>query len=154
MKRRITLSIALVLGVAFLSLMSSDSTAKAAPAQRYFADTGTITLGPNQLLRITVACASRRPMTLTVDTIKLAHGICNDSGVCIHTLASRTTTEPVTLMPGESASIDITQTPGSSAVRGGVSLDSPNVQVNALIIDGATGGVSESNKLFVGGLSW
>ena len=55
MKRRIALSIALVLSIVSVSLMSSDSTANAARPQTYVADTGMITLGANQLLRITVA---------------------------------------------------------------------------------------------------
>ena len=53
MKRRITLSIALVLSVVLLSLMKSDSTATAAPPQRYAYDTGYLAPGAGQFVRIT-----------------------------------------------------------------------------------------------------
>jgi len=44
-------------------------------------------------------------------------------------------------MPGEAASIDIGSTPSSVGVRGIVVSNSRNMQVNALVIDAATGAV-------------
>lgn len=164
MKRKITLSIALALSVAFLSLMSSDSTAHAAGQATFVADTGVITLGPNQFLRVTAMVPQRsivRSVTVTFDRQMNTHGTCNASGVCVHTVASRTPAEPVTMAPGQGASIDIIPTPSASGVRSEVivAIDMrpdvrPDVEVNALIIDGNTGAVVASNKLFVGGLSW
>src|SRR5215204_690505 len=164
MKRRITLSIALTLSVAILSLMTSGLTTKAAEeVEGYVADTGVITLGPNQFLRITAVVPQRslvRSATVFFRKQVNIHGTCNQSGVCVHTVASRTTTEPVTLRPGEAASIDILQPANASGVRGEMlmSIDMrpstrPDVEVNVLIIDADTGEV-RSNKLFVGGLSW
>ena len=164
MKRKVILSIALVVSVAVLTLMNSNLTASAAEeVDGYVADTGVITLGPNQFLRITAMVPQRsqvRSLTVTFNTQVNTHGTCNTSGVCVHTVASRTTTLPMTLMPGEAASIDIMQPPNASGVRGEMlmSMDMrpatrPDVEVNAMIIDANTGEV-RSNKLFVGGLSW
>ncbi len=153
MKHRITLSIALVLSIALLSLMSSDSTVKAERLRTYSADTGVVTLGPGQILRITVAPQAGRPTdSFSLNFVKIEYdpSTCNDDGVCIHTVTSRTTTDPVRLMPGESASIDITPTPNSSAVRSVVTVDSPDVQVNAFIIDIDTGAIVSHVKVFSG----
>lgn len=147
MKRRITLSIALVLSIALLSLMSSDSTANAARPQRYVADTGMIPLGPNQLLRITVVPAAggvvpTGTVTFTVDNVSYARGTCN-GGVCKYSVSSQTTSDPITLAPGEAASVD--SAPGDYAVwraHFGESPSLPNVQVNAFIIDATTGAVA------------
>ena len=164
MKRKITLSIALVFSVAILSLMTSDSTAHAAGQVAFVADTGVITLGPNQFVRITAMVPQRstvRSLTVTFNTQTNTHGTCNASGVCVHTVASLTTSQPVTMVPGQGASIDIRPTPSSSGVRGEMIMlmdmrpdTRPDVEVNAMIIDGNTGAVVASNKLFVGGLSW
>ncbi len=136
MKQKITLSITLVMGIVLLSL----TTANAAPAQRYVADTGAVTLGPNQLLRLTVTPPPRQEL-VTIEYLILAyqHGACTNSGVCMHTILSQTTTEPVTLRRGEASSMDITQTPNGSAVRGLVYLDTDNVQINLHLVDTTTG---------------
>jgi hypothetical protein len=145
-------------------MMSSDSAANAATQEGYVADTGVITLGPNQVLRMTAVVAERSPvrsLTVTFNTNVNTHGTCNSGGACVHTVASRTATEPITLTPGQGASIDIVQTPSSSGVRGEVLMlmdmrpdTRPEIEVNALIVDATTGAVVTSNKLFVGGLSW
>jgi hypothetical protein len=54
MKRKITLTVALVVSVVLVSLMSSDAPVRAAPPQRFKVDTGVIIPGPNQKLRVTV----------------------------------------------------------------------------------------------------
>jgi hypothetical protein len=149
------MSIALIIG--------SGSTANAAGPQVYVADTGVITLGPNQILRITAMVPQRsavRSLTVVFNRQFNTHGTCNASGVCVHTVASRTATEPMTLVPGQGVSVDITPTPNASGVRGELFIwmdmrpdTRPDVEVNALIIDANTGAVLGSNKLFVGGLS-
>lgn len=163
MKRIITLSVALVLGSAILLGTKSYTTASAASAG-FVADTGVITLGPNQILRVTAMVPQRsqvRSLTVTFDRQVNTHGTCNASGVCVHTVASRTTTEPMTLVAGQAASIDIAQPTGGSAVRGQMLMsidmrpdERPDVEVNAMVVDTNTGQVMFSNKLFVGGLSW
>lgn len=144
MKRRIISSIALALSVVLLSLTSSDSTANAARTRRFVADTGMITLGPNQMLRVTVVPASEENLTFNYNRITYAEGTC-DGGVCKHSISSQTTTDPIRLVPGEAASMDIARTPSSFGVRGKVVLlnaSSPNVPtvpLNASIIDTDTG---------------
>ena len=145
MKRIITLSIALVLSVVLLSLMSSDSTVKADRNRAYRADTGFIALGPNQILRLTVAPRAdgslpTESLSLNFDKITYrSQGSCDP--VCILVSSIPGVTDPVTLMPGEAASIDIGSTPSSVGVRGIVVSNSRNMQVNALVIDAATGAV-------------
>ena len=157
MKRIIILSVALCLGIALLALLSSDSKAKAAPIRiyaaeqgpgsqakavpprMYVADSGMVTLGPNEFLRLTVTPTGSPRNSLTVTfTAQVTQSVCN-GGVCTHTVVSQTTTNPVTLMPGQAASHDIVQPSGASAVRGMVTGDSPDMRVNGLIIDGTTG---------------
>lgn len=136
MKHRITLSIAVFLSIVLVSLMNSAS-AKAETLYR--ADTGMITLGPNQLLRLTVANTARRNTSLTITfTAVVTFSTCSN-GVCTHTVGSHTTTNPVTLARGQAASYDIIPPAGASAVRGIVIGNNPDAQVNGLIIDGLTG---------------
>jgi hypothetical protein len=156
MKRRITLSIALSLCIGLLALMSSDSTANAQHQQglfRYYGDAGIVTLGPNQILRIMVAPVAGRTVptgsvTFHIDGSTYSQSGCNN-GACMHTLTSQTTTGPITLSLNQGTSFDIRQTPSSSGVRGEIFSNSPNIQVNALIIDTTTGGVQYSGGVRV-----
>ena len=144
-------------------LLRSDATGTTT-VQGFVADTGVITLGPNQFLRITAMVPQRsivRSVTVTFNTQMNTHGSCNSSGVCVHTVASLATSAPLTMIPGQGASIDITPAPNASGVRGEMLMTMemrpdtrPDVEVNALIIDASTGTVVASNKLFVGALSW
>ena len=163
MKRIIILSVALCLSTGLLVLLSSDSKTKAAPItlyaaeprpesqakavspKMYVADSGMITLGPNEFLRLTVTPTGspRTPLTVTF-TAKVTQSVCS-GGVCTHTVGSEYTTNPVSLMAGQGASHDIVQPAGASAVRGMVTGNSPDMRVNGLIIDGATGQSREAN---------
>jgi hypothetical protein len=105
----------------------------------YVADTGMITLGPNEFLRLTVTPTGSPRTSLTVTfTAQLTQSVCN-GGVCTHTVVSQYTTNPVTLMSGQAASHDIFQPADASAVRGMVTGNSPDMRVNGLIIDSTTG---------------
>lgn len=139
MKRKMTLTIALALSVVFVSLMSSDSTTQAQQQVRFRADTGIVTLGPNQVLRVTVTAAVDGADFLTVRfrRMQYAQGACN-GGVCKLASVTDLVFDPVTLMPGEAASIDITQG-GSDGVRGVVQSNRRNVQATATIINTVTG---------------
>ncbi len=162
MKQKITLSIALVMSIVLLSLTGFASTANAAPAQRYVADTGAVTLGPNQILRLTVTSAPSRDIvptdqvSLNFAKIEYQHGGCTNSSVCLHTILSQTTTEPVTLRRGEASSMDITQTPNGSAVRGLVYSNSNNIVVNAEVVDITTGATVSAGhvKVFNGNIGF
>jgi hypothetical protein len=147
MKRGITFSIALVMSIALVSVMRLDSTANASRQQRYVADTGLIPLGPNQLLRITVTpqaggVVPTGSVTFTVDNVGYGtQGTCN-GGVCKHFISSQTTSDPITLAPGEAVSVDTaTGTSGQFTLTFNGQTTLPNVQVNALIIDTTTGAV-------------
>ncbi len=142
-RRRITLSIALALSIALVALTSFDSKAQTQNQIRVVADTGIITLGPNQMLRMAVMKDGSNNMTLenyAFRRIEYAPGICS-GGVCKQTIASQNISDTITLMTGEAASTDITPLPNSSAVRVVVLSNNPNPRINALIIDTVTGQV-------------
>ena len=139
MTRRMTLSIALTLSVISLALVSFGSVARAQQRQRCTADTGVITLGPNQKLRVVVTgMGGNDALTVRFRRVQYEQGACN-GGVC--TLASVTDLiiDPFTLMAGEAASMDITPMPGASGVRAVVVSNRRNVRATAAIIDTVTG---------------
>ena len=136
MKHKITLSIALALSVVLVSLMSSDSTAKAQQPQRYRADTGLVKLGPGQILRITASPAGGN-YTFVFRQTGYMQTSCN-GGVCKLAVESQSTTNPIPLLSGEAAFYDIGGgDTGTHEVRGVVLTNSQNVKVNAAVIDGA-----------------
>ena len=140
MKRKITLSLALTLSVLALLLASSDSTAQPKPGIRRVADTGIVTLGPNQVLRVTVTAAVDGADFLTVRfrRMQYAPGACN-GGVCQLGSVTDLILDPVTLMPGEAVSIDIPNT--AFGVRGLI-VGLGNIGVTAMIINTSTGEVT------------
>ena len=142
MNRRITLTMALALGVGLLALATSDSPVKA-QALKLRSDTGVITLGPNQMLRITVA-SRLDTVKIRFRRIEYAPGSC-DAGVCKQIVSSQTQSAPITLAPGEGASMDFPTS--ASMVRGTVSSDNPEVRVTAMIINTLTGEI----VAFIGG---
>ena len=139
MKRKFTLAIALALGTVLVSLMSSDSTARAQQQARFRADTGIVTLGPNQVLRVTATGDTDGADLLAVRfrRTQYAQGSCN-GGVC--TLASVTDLiiDPITLMSGEGASVDVAQA-GFSGARIMVQSNNRRVRATAMIINTVTG---------------
>lgn len=141
MKRRITLSIALALSVFLLSQASSNSIAKAAPPLKFNADSGIITLGPNQMLRLTVANGLD---TVSVRFRRIEYGQdgCDTVGVCKHVISSQAASNLITLAPGEGARFDIAGHEGADVVvRAVVSSNSQDARVTATIIDTTTGKV-------------
>ena len=145
MKRKIILSIALVLSVVLVSLMSSDSTAKAQQQNRFRADTGIVTLGgPNQILRVTVVGAlDLNDLFIRLNRQSFTQDVCN-GGVCKLTVASQSTSAPILLMPGEAASFDIPNT--AFGVRAVIESNRRDVRANAMIIDSVTGEVVAFQK--------
>ncbi len=139
MKRKITLSIALFLSIVLVSLTSSDSRVEAQNQIRIVADTGVVTLGPNQILRITLGTSGGN-YTFAFRQMDYMQTACN-GGVCKLAVASQTTTNPITLMPGEAASFDIPNT--AFGVRGlilGNVLNGAvrNVRVTTIVFDTST----------------
>jgi hypothetical protein len=138
MTRRITLAIALALSVVFLSLMSSDSTALAQQRLKFRADTGIVTLGPNQVLRVTVTAVDGADfLAVRFRRMQYGQGACS-GGVCKLASVTDLILDPFTLMAGEAAYVDIPQG-GFAGVRGVVQTNRRNVQATAIIINTVTG---------------
>jgi hypothetical protein len=147
MCRRIALTIALAVSVLSLALMSSDSTARAEKQNKATWDTGVVTLGQNQMLRISIVFDDGTgPHIFRFRRIEYTQGTC-DGGVCAHQVASETTSAPVTLAAGEAASVNILGTTYGGNGRGIISSSSQDVRVTALIIDTTTGALQEATQL-------
>src|SRR5688572_1189155 len=107
MKRRITLSIALVLSIVLVALMSSDSTVSAEPPQRYCFDTGVVARGTDQELRVTaVGALDLNDLFIRVNRQMFTQGVCS-GGVCRLAVSSQNTSAPMALMPGEAVSVAV-----------------------------------------------
>ena len=107
MKLRLRLSIALVLGAVLLSLTSSDLMAQQG-RRRFRADTGIVTLGPNQQLRVSVTGDFNGDADLGgADFVFRRIGYIEQDN--IYRVGSQVTTEPIRLTQSEGASIDINQ---------------------------------------------
>ena len=142
MKRRITLSIALVVSVLLVSLMSSDSTAKAQQQMRFVADTGMVTLGPNQELRVTVAAGdvnAEDSISVRFKQMEYMQTTCN-GGACKYTVSSQTTTNSIRLMPSEAAIFLAGGNDSNNivAARGVVMSNSRNAKVVFIVFDTST----------------
>jgi hypothetical protein len=146
MKRKIILSIALVLSLVLVSLIKSNLTVNAEPPQRFTFDTGVITLGANQILTVTAinGQGSGDPIPTEFRQRNYMPTAC-DGGVCQYAVSSQTASAPFLLAPNEAAAF--TCLPGSVAVRAIVLTNNKNVRVNASIIDALTGRIVTSYKL-------
>jgi hypothetical protein len=149
MYRRIALSIVLAVSLISLSFLSSDSTARAQKENKSTWDTGVVTLGPNQILRITVALGDTGTHEVVARFRRMEY---IDTGttagiVSKLTIASQTTSDPITLAPGGGLSTDFYSASEGRWVRGVVLSDSQDVRVTALIIDTTTGNVVNVNNL-------
>jgi hypothetical protein len=136
MKRKITLSLVLV-------LVSLSGFAPAARGQqqktKVIYDTGIVTPGPNQILRLTVnGQGGNDTVAVGFQRMTYSQGTC-DGGVCRLSVFEKDQFPVATLQPGEAASFDIPNT--AYGVRGVVLSNSQNVRVTAQIIDAATGEV-------------
>jgi hypothetical protein len=146
MKRRIALSIAFTLGVVLVSLASSDSTAQAQPATgKVVADTGIVTLGPNQVLRLTLMGDFNGDADVdAADYVlfrRMEYGqeTCGSDGVCKLVVTSQAATNPIRLRPG--AALFYTNNPGSGlfGVRLVALSNRRSVRATATIINTITG---------------
>jgi len=104
MKRRITLSIALALSIVLASLTSSDSTVTAQQI-RPITDSGVVSLGENQVLRVFVAAGDvAGDDNIRVRFRQIRYEPCQASPkLCVQ---SQTTTPTINLAPNEAASVD------------------------------------------------
>jgi hypothetical protein len=149
MKRKITLSIAIALSIALVSLVKSDSTVNAEPPPRVTFDTGVITLGANQILQVTAISGQGSGDPIPTESIvfrqqNYIQTACG-GGVCKYAVSSQNTSAPLVLAPNEAATF--TCIPGSVTVRAIVLTTNKNTRVNASIIDALTGNIVTSYKL-------
>lgn len=135
MKRSIACSVALAVSMILLSLASSDSPSQAQQRRLFQWDTGVVSLGPNQVLRLTGDWNGDGDTTVGFREIKYGQGAC-DGAVCKLITISTTTSGPHKLADGEAISLDlITTTYG----RGIVTSNRRDGRVTASIINTTTG---------------
>src|SRR5215203_5737170 len=145
MKRKITISIALVMSIVMLSLIKSDSTVRAEPPQKFTFDTGIVTLGENQTLRV-VSVDGELGGGIYGEVIKrfeYQQTGC-EAGICKLTAASQTTSPLISFAQNEAASIE---TPSGGARRIMIVTDNRNLRVNAIVFDTATQRVHDTVEL-------
>jgi len=147
-KRKITLSIALVLSIVLVALTSSDSPVAAQNQLRIVADTGFIAATLDQdinSLRVTVNTgAGDDAIAVRFRRIDYTQIAC-DGGICKHEISAQTTSDPIILQPGEAVSLNVQGNQiGTDGVRIVVLSSSRNVRVNGSIIDAVTGAVVTS----------
>lgn len=134
MKRRLIypLAFSLLLAITVLS-----NVGQAAP-QRFRADSGIVTLGPNQVLRLTIGAANG------TDKIKARVGwkqygaqSCSSAPVvCRHMVIGQGETPLTTVAIDEAVSFDVQQV--GTGVRAVVESNNPNTQVVAMVFDTTT----------------
>lgn len=143
MKRRIKLSIALVMSIILVSLMISNSTVQAQRNQRFSGDTGMLTLGPDQILRMEVIeYQDGDDYFVRFRQINYDQGTCNN-GICKYGIASQSQTGIISLSPGEAAVFE--GVPDQPIINGRVRMfveSNKPIKVNAQIIDAPTGTVT------------
>ena len=134
--KTIALIVALAVSVILLSLVSSDSPAQAQERGRLFHwDTGVVSLGPNQVLRITGDWNCDGDTTVGFREIKYGKGACNGT-VCKLIAISSTTSGPHSVAAGEGISLELVAT---TYGRGIVTSNRRDVQMTASIINTTTG---------------
>jgi len=141
MKRHATLSLLLALSL-FVSLISFPRSGQAQQPRRFRANTGVITLGMGQVLRITISSEGfelKDTARVRFAWMKYMPAGCNTEEVCRHTIQSQGVTAPVSVGPNEAASFDVQGTGGG--VRVGIIVAAGDVNGDALIINSATGEV-------------
>jgi len=146
MKRKLTLSIALVLGIVLFSLMSSDWRVGAEPPQRFVFDTGLIKVGAGQMLTVFVAMGdfngdgSVDGADYVFRRFEYVQGPCTGDDVCRLAIGSQTVSAVTHLTPGQAASIAVDPSdPNGNTVRAVVVSNKRSARVTASIIDTVTG---------------
>ena len=146
MKIKLTLSIALALGIVLLSLTYSDWTAGAEPPQRFVFDTGLIKVGTGQLAIVSVAAGdfngdgSVDAADYVFRRFEYAEGPCTPDGVCRQAVESQSVSDVIRLLPGQAASIVVDPSdPTGNTVRAVVVTNKRSARVTASIVDTVTG---------------
>ena len=135
MKRTIALAVALGVSAILLLLVSSDSTTQAQQRKLFQWDTGVVSLGPNQVLRLSGDWNGDGATTVGFRSIKYGQGACNGA-VCKLTILESTTSGPHTLASGEAISLELVAT---TYGRGTLTSNRRDLHVTASIINTTTG---------------
>ena len=135
MKRSIALAVALAVSVTLLLLASSDSATHAQQRRLFQWDTGVVSLGPNQVLRITGDWNGDGDTTVGFREIKYGQAACMGN-VCKLITISTTTSGPHTVTAGEAISLELVAT---TYGRGIVTSSRRDLRVTASIINTTTG---------------
>ena len=141
MRLKITLTIALTVVLISTAAVCFESTAKGQQERHRFRDdTGFVTLGANQVLRVTFGWDLNNDGIYagSVGQLNYVQGNCQGA-VCKHASANPNPVGSVQLMPGEAASIDLSAIPGASGVRAIMLGNRRNVSATAAIINTLTG---------------
>jgi hypothetical protein len=134
--KAVALAIALAVSVMLLSLASSYSATQAQQRSKLFQwDTGIVSLGPNQVLRLAGDWNGDGDTTVGFREIKYGQGACNGT-VCKLITISTTTSGPHKLANGEAISLDLIAT---TYGRGIVTSNRRDLRVTASIINTTTG---------------
>lgn len=136
MKRRIILTIGLILTVGLIALTVSDSNVGAQRNRVFRANAGMVYIGSNQKLQIAVSNESENATINVRFGSKHYHEeMCTTGGICKYSSGSQTISDPITISPGEATSMNLVG-PGIWGSWAGIT--NPNVQVNAMIINTVT----------------
>jgi len=139
MKHSKTISLSVTLSLLLL-LLGSPLTAQAAPP-RFRADSGVITLGANQVLRITINPASlpNGNVSIRARLRWMQYGEVGCSGmplVCRHTIVSQGETGIVMLDRDDTVLFEVLG--GAGPVRAVVEANNPNLTAMAVVFDTST----------------
>ena len=141
MKRQSKLSIVISVGL-LLSTLSFPLRVEGQQGRKLKGDTGIISLGAGQILRLTVnGKDGNDAFRVRFAWKKYMPAGCNAEDVCRHTVQSQGITAPVNVGANEAASYDVQGTGGG--VRVTVFVAAGDVNGDAEIINTATGEVTE-----------
>lgn len=145
MKRKITLSMMLILSFVLITMMSSDTFAQR--SRVFVADTGVITLGPNQSAILSVSAGDVNGggiHNFVTQKMTYSQGVCNDQGVCRLTLDNIQTSN-FSLNAGEAIQLKT----GAAGTRFRVLSRRDNLKVTLSTVDDLTGSVNSFLDVFV-----
>ncbi len=145
MKHRVTFLAPLVFGV-LVSLTAFESRVDAQNQVRgLVGDTGIVTLGPNQELRVTAAPPGDVDGADFLVFRRIVYSPNGCSGpVCTYAASSQTNSAPVQLMTGEAVAFQVGPDIHGNAVRVVALSNNRNMRGNASIVDRVTGAIITS----------
>ena len=140
MKRKIRLSIALVLTIGLVFLTNGDSPVEAQNQVRYTAGTGMVALTPGENLNLTINGTGDEPIIVRFRRTRYVRTNCDD-GICRYVVASQTTTPAMLSAPNQSSKLDFMGSQLGPNEAGSIEVlsSSRNARVTAQLSDAVTG---------------